>query len=53
MLKKVGAGNFPGGPVVGTSPFSSGGAGLIPGQGTKITCFSAKGLKHKIIIIKI
>jgi len=36
MLKKVGTGSFPGGLVVGTSPFSSGGAGLIPGQGAKI-----------------
>ena len=36
MLKKVGTGDFPGGPVVGTSPFSSGSAGLIPGQGAKI-----------------
>ena len=36
MFKKVGARNFPGGPVVGTSPFSSGSAGSIPGQGGKI-----------------
>ena len=28
--------DFPGGPVVGTSPSNAGGAGLIPGQGTKI-----------------
>ena len=28
--------DFPGGPVVKTSPSNAGGAGLIPGQGTKI-----------------
>ena len=29
-------GDFPGGPVVGTSPSNAGGVGLIPGQGAKI-----------------
>ena len=29
-------GDFPGGPVVETSPSSAGGAGLIPGRGAKI-----------------
>ena len=28
--------DFPGGPVVKTSPSNAGGAGLIPGQGAKI-----------------
>ena len=28
--------DFPGGPVVKTSPSSAGGVGLIPSQGTKI-----------------
>ena len=28
---------FPGSPVENTSPFNAGGAGSIPGQGTKIT----------------
>ena len=28
--------DFPGGPVVKTSPSNAGGAGSIPGQGTKI-----------------
>ena len=28
--------DFPGGAVVKTSPYSAGGAGLIPGQGAKI-----------------
>ena len=28
--------DFPGGPVVKTPGFQEGGAGLIPGQGTKI-----------------
>ena len=29
-------GDFPGGPVVETSPSSAGGVGLIPGQGARI-----------------
>ena len=32
----IGLGDFPGGPVVKTSPSTTGGAGSIPGQGTKI-----------------
>ena len=30
-------GDFPGGPVVKTSPSNAGGVGLIPGQGAKIS----------------
>ena len=30
------SGDFPGSPVVRTSPSNAGGAGLIPGQGVKI-----------------
>ena len=39
-------GDFPGGPVVKTSPSNAGGAGSIPGRGAKIdpTCLAAK--KH-------
>ena len=33
---KIDTGGFPGGPVVKTSPSSAGGAGSIPGWGTKI-----------------
>ena len=36
MLQKATSRDFPGGPVVKTSPFSTEGAGLIPGQGAKI-----------------
>ena len=32
-FKKTGTGNFPGGPVVGTSPSRAGHAGSIPGRG--------------------
>ena len=32
--------DFPGGPVVKTSPSNAEGAGLIPGQGAKIPCAS-------------
>ena len=35
-IKKSVFGNFPGGPVVKTSPSNAGGAGLIPGLGTII-----------------
>ena len=31
-----GGGNFPGSPVVKTSPSNAGGAGSIPGRGVKI-----------------
>ena len=41
-------GDFPGGPVVKTSPSNAGSAGLIPGQGTKIPRASqTKNQKHK------
>ena len=42
-------GDFPGGPVVKTSPSNAGGAGSIPGRGAKIdpTCLAAKKPKHK------
>ena len=41
--------DFPGGPVVKTSPSSAGGAGSIPGQGAKIpqTSQLKKKTKHK------
>ena len=35
-LKPSIAGDFPGGPVIKTSPSNAGGAGSIPGQGAKI-----------------
>ena len=35
--KVVGPGDFPGSPVVTTSPSKAGGAGSISGQGAKIT----------------
>ena len=38
-------GDIPGGPVVKTSSFNAGGAGLIPGQGVKIS--HASGPKTK------
>ena len=37
--------DFPGGPVVKTSPSGTGGVGLIPGWGA--TCLTAKKLKHR------
>ena len=39
-------GDFPGGPMVKTSPSYAGGVGLIPGQGAKIP-FASKNPKHK------
>ena len=36
VSQKMPSWDFPGGPVVKTSPSSAGGAGLIPGQGAKI-----------------
>ena len=40
--------DFPGGPVVKTSPFNAGGAGLIPSQGAKIShALQPKNPKHK------
>ena len=36
ILKRKDVCDFPGGPVVGTSPFTGGGVGSIPGQGAKI-----------------
>ena len=33
--KEISSWDFPGGPVVKTSPFNAGGAGSIPGLGTK------------------
>ena len=35
-LRSRNTGDFPGSPVVRTSPSNAGGAGSIPGQGTKI-----------------
>ena len=44
--------DFPGGPVVKTSPSNAGGAGLIPGQGAKIPHVSPpKHQKHKTAAI--
>ena len=37
FLKGILSRDFPGGPVVKTSPYKTGGVGLIPGQGAKIT----------------
>ena len=40
--------DFPGGPVVKTSPSNAAGMGLIPGWGAKIpTCLMAKEPKRK------
>ena len=42
--------DFPGGPVVKISPSNAGGAGLIPGQGAKIThalCTKKQNIKQK------
>ena len=42
--------DFPGGPVVKTSPSNAGDAGLIPGGGAQIPCASwpkNKKVKHK------
>ena len=36
MTEIQGAGDFPGGPVVKTSPFNAGGADSIPGWGAEI-----------------
>ena len=45
-VKKLG--DFPGGPVVKTSPSKAGGVGLIPGRGVKIPHASQpKTPKHK------
>ena len=45
---KGNAGDFPGSPVVKTSPSNAGGAGSIPGQGAKIPHASwPKNQKHK------
>ena len=41
--------NFPGGPGVGTPSSTIEGAGLIPGQGTKIP--HADGKKEEIMVI--
>ena len=39
---------FPASPVVKTSPFNAGGAGLIPSQGAKIShALQPKNPKHK------
>ena len=47
-IKKKAPGDFPGSPVVETSPSNAGGAGLIPGQGAKIPHASGlKKPKHK------
>ena len=46
-------GEFPGGPVVKTLHFNVGGAGLIPGLGTKIPHAlqsNNQNIKHKAIL---
>ena len=48
-----GGGEFPGGPVVKTLHFNVGGAGLIPGLGTKIPHAlqsNNQNVKHKAIL---
>ena len=46
--KKKNIKDFPGDPLVETSPSCAGGEGLIPGQGAKIPCASRpKKTKHK------
>ena len=42
-VSRVSSGDFPGGPVVKTSPFNAGSVGWIPGQPT---CLFAKKPKH-------
>ena len=37
LFKSSEHGDFPGGPVVGSSPSNAGDAGLTPGQGTRIS----------------
>ena len=39
---KLISGDFPGSPVIRNLPYSSGGAGSIPGTGTKIPCDTAQ-----------
>ena len=39
---------FPGSPVVGTWPSSTGGADLIPGWGAWILHVAAKGPRHEV-----
>ena len=43
--------DFPGSPVVKTSPFNVGGMGLIPGQGAK--CLEARKYKTKATLKQI
>ena len=38
--------DFPGGPVVKTSPSNTGAVGSIPGWGAKISCLTAKKTKQ-------
>ena len=48
VFKRKVFGDFPGSPVVKTSPPNAGGAGLIPGWGAKIAHASGpKNPKHK------
>ena len=44
-FKDGGGWDFPGGPVIKTSPSNAGGVGSTPGQGTKIP--HSLGPKHK------
>ena len=47
MPERSCGGDFPGGPVVKTSPSNAGGAGSIPGQGAKIPHASQPKKKKK------
>ena len=48
MNKNAQSRDFPGGPVVGSSPSNAGGSGSIPDQGPKIPhALEAKKPKHK------
>lgn len=46
-FRKTGTGNFPGGPVVGTSPSHAGRAGSIPGRGIRAHMPPVKKPKRK------
>ena len=46
-LKRPSSGDFPGHPIVKTSPSNAGGADLIPGWGTMILKASQPSIKQK------
>ena len=47
VKRKKTFGDFPGGPLVKTSPSNAGDAGSIPGQGAKIHDVLAQNIKQK------